>query len=475
MRLLPRSLFSRLVLVLLGGLLTAQLVSFAIHMYERGEELSRTSGMQAAQRIADIVTLLDTLDPAERRRIVKVFSAPPLAIELDPKPLAAQDSGSEQGTRAALFGAMLRRFLGDERSVAVSVTAGPALPPYAGNKGDPRGMGMGMGLYPPPGMVPGAGMRPGAQPGLSFVAQVHLRDGALVNFDSRQSEQSASWPYRLLASLVVLLAAVIAVSLIAVRWATRPLNALADAADELGRNIDRKPLTESGPLEVARAARAFNTMQSRLVRHLRERTAMLAAMSHDLKTPITRLRLRAELLEDGELKSKIAQDLQEMESLVRATLDFMRGVESAETAQPLDMMALLESLQADAEETGGQVTVKGGTASPYLGRPQALKRCLGNLIDNALKYGVSATILVEDNEQHLVIRIQDQGSGIPEAELERVFEPFYRIEGSRGRDTGGTGLGLSIARNIAQLHGGTLSLRNMNGSGLEAMLTLPRQ
>lgn len=474
MRLLPRSLFSRLVLVLLGGLLTAQLMSFAIHMYERGEELSQSSGMQAAQRIADIVTLLDTLEPAERLRIVRVFSAPPLAIELDAKPLVAQDSAAEQATRAALFGAMLRRFLGDERSVAVAVTAGPALPLYAGNKGGPRGMGMGMGLHSP-GMVPGAGMRPRAQPGLSFVAQVRLSDGALVNFDSRQSEQSAGWPYRLLASLVVLLAAVIVVSLVAVRWATRPLNALADAADELGRNIDRAPLSESGPLEVARAARAFNTMQSRLVRHLRERTAMLAAMSHDLKTPITRLRLRAEMLEDGDLKSKIAQDLQEMESLVHATLDFMRGLESAEIAQPLDVMALLESLQADAEDIGSQVAVKGSTTSTYVGRPQALKRCLGNLIDNALKYGKSTTILVEDDKQHLVIRIQDQGSGIPEAELERVFEPFYRIEGSRGRDTGGTGLGLSIARNIAQLHGGTLSLRNMNKGGLEAVLTLPRQ
>ena len=202
---------------------------------------------------------------------------------------------------------------------------------------------------------------------------------------------------------------------------------------------------------------------------------MLAAMSHDLKTPITRLRLRAELLKDGELKNKIAQDLEEMESLVHATLDFMRGVEGAEKAQPLEVMALLESLQADAEEVGGQVAIKGSTTSPYVGRPQALKRCLGNLIDNALKYGKATTIFVEDNKQALVIRIQDQGPGIPEGEIERVFEPFYRIERSRGRDTGGTGLGLSITRKIAQLHGGTLTLHNLQEGGLEAVLTLPRQ
>jgi signal transduction histidine kinase len=325
-----------------------------------------------------------------------------------------------------------------------------------------------------PWMVPGAAMHFGAQPGFSFVAQVRLSDGSLATFDSRLPAQVSSWPYRLLLSLAVLLAAVIAVSLIAVRWATRPLNALADAADELGRNIDRAPMPEEGPLEVARAAHAFNTMQASLIRYLRERTATLAAMSHDLKTPVTRLRLRAELLDDGELKQKISQDLQEMESMVQATLEFMRGGESAEQVQPLDVMALLESLQADAEDVGAQVTVEGSVARPYPGRPQALKRCLNNLIDNALKYGKRATILVDDDKERLVVRIQDHGPGIPEAQRERVFEPFYRIEGSRSRDTGGTGLGLTIARNIAQLHGGTLTLHNLKEGGLEAVLTLPR-
>ncbi len=470
MHLVPRSLFSRLVLVLLGVLLTAQLISFAIHMVERGEALSQASGMQAAQRIADIVRLLDPLDAAERRRIVSVFSAPPLTIKLDQHPPIVQEPGASQSTRAALFSAVLQRYLGDGRTAAVAVTQAQAIPTPAWSKGGPMGMGA-----HPPWMAPGAAMHFGSAPGLSFIAQMRLRDGALVTFDSRQSEQSAGWPYRLLASLAVLLAAVIAVSLVAVRWATRPLNALADAADELGRNINRAPLPETGPLEVTRAARAFNTMQARLVRYLREHTAMLAAMSHDLKTPITRLRLRAELLEDGELKNKIAQDLEEMESLVRATLDFMRGVESAEKVQPLDMMALLASLQADAGELGGQVTIEGNASGPYLGRPQALKRCLGNLIDNALKYGKATTVIIEDDRQALVIRIQDQGPGIPEAELDRVFEPFYRIEGSRSRDTGGTGLGLTIARSVAQLHGGTLLLHNLQEGGLEAVLTLPRQ
>ena len=470
MRLAPRSLFSRLVLVQLSVLIVALLLSFVIQMHERGEALAQVSGMQAAQRIADIVKLLETLAPAERRRTVQAFSAPPLTISLD-QARFNENENTEGSARAALFGAMLRRFLGEGRPAAVALREEQdALPPM------PR---MGPGFMGPgahaPWMAPGAAMHFGSQPGFSFVAQVRLNDGALVTFDSRQPVQTAGWPYRLLLSLAVLLAAVIAVSLVAVRWATRPLNALADAADELGRNIDRAPMPEKGPLEVTRAARAFNTMQERLVRYLRERTATLAAMSHDLKTPVNRLRLRAELLDDTELKKKISQDLEEMETMVHATLEFMRGGESAEKAQPVDVTALLGSLQADAEELGGQVEVRGGTANPYVGRPQALKRCLGNRIDNALKYGRRATILVEDDKERLVIRVQDQGPGIPEAEIEHVFEPFYRIENSRSRDTGGTGLGLSIARNIAQLHGGVLTLRNMKQGGLEAALALPRQ
>jgi len=469
MRLVPRSLFSRLVLVLLGGLLVAQLLSFAIHMHERGEALAQASGMQAAQRIADIVKLLEPLGPAERRRIVQAFSAPPLAISLDERLLGAEELDAEGRARAALFGAMLRRFLGGARPPTVAVRQETAIAPEAHDR---RGF-MGPGAHAP-WMARGAAMHFGAPPGFSFVAQVRLGDGALVTFDSRQPGQTAGWPYRMLLSLAVLLAAVIAVSLVAVRWATRPLNALADAADELGRNIDRPPMPEQGPLEVARAARAFNTMQGRLARTVRERAAMLAAMSHDLKIPVTRLRLRAELLDDGELKQKISQDLAELESMVHATLEFMRGVQSTENAQPVDVTALLESLQADARELGGQVALKGSTPRPYVGRPQALKRCLRNLIDNALKYGNSATLLVEDAPDRLIIRIQDHGPGIPGQQLERVFEPFYRLEGSRSRDTGGTGLGLSIARNIAQLHGGALNLRNLEEGGLEAVLTLPR-
>lgn len=467
MRLLPRSLFSRLVLVLLGGLLTAQLLSFAIHMQDRSELLVQASGMQSAQRIADIVRLLDTMTPAERSRIVKVLSAPPLTVALDRGPLAAQDATTDAGAHAAIFTSLLRRFLGDERPVTVGMAEGV---PYKG--GAMRGLKSmeGSGEWTPPMMRKG-GM---GGSGPSFIAQVRLQDGTLATFDARQSQATGNWPYRVLLSIVLLLAAVIVVSLIAVRWATRPLKTLADAADELGKNINRPPLAESGPTEVARAARAFNTMQSRLASYLRERTQVLAAMSHDLKTPITRLRLRAELLDDTELRSKFGNDLQEMESMVASALDFLRGMDNGEPVQPVDVNAMLESLQADLRETGGEVNLTGRAASPYPGRPQALKRCLANLLENAIKYGQSARVVVDDGSARLQISILDAGPGLPPDQIEKVFEPFYRVEASRNRDTGGTGLGLAIAKNVAELHGGRIELSNRAEGGLAAVLTLPR-
>jgi signal transduction histidine kinase len=287
------------------------------------------------------------------------------------------------------------------------------------------------------------------------------------------SEAAATLPWRVLLTLAILLVAVLALSYFAVRWVTRPLQLLATAADELGRDINRPPLPEGGPVEVSRAARAFNTMQARLVRFIDERTRLLAAMSHDLKTPLTRMRLRAELLEDEALREKFEKDLLEMEAMVTQTLEFMRGLSRREPAQLVDIMELLESLRADNEAMGRNVAVDGRSSRPWSGSPQLLKRCIANLVDNAVLYGKRAEIRVDDGPDQLTIRVRDHGPGIPEGEIDKVFEPFHRLEGSRSRETGGTGLGLSIARSIAQAHGGEIQLRNREDGGLEAILSLP--
>ena len=308
----------------------------------------------------------------------------------------------------------------------------------------------------------------------NFVVQVRLRDGATVTFQQVLPEDVIAWPVRLLLILLVLLVSVAVLAALAVRALTRPLAVLADAAGELGRDIRRPPLTETGPLEVRRAARAFNTMQERLIRYIGDRDRILAAVSHDLKTPITRLRLRTELLDDSPLREKFLADLDEMQRMTQAALDFLRGGEDSEPIAPVDLNALLQSLQEDAEDLGHEVGILGIVLQPLRCRPLALKRCLTNLVDNALKYGQRAEIAVADTPARLRLIVRDYGPGIPTTELEKVFEPFYRLESSRSRDTGGTGLGLGIARNIARAHGGELTLRNHPQGGLEAVLELPR-
>jgi signal transduction histidine kinase len=274
--------------------------------------------------------------------------------------------------------------------------------------------------------------------------------------------------------LLLTLVAVIAVSLVAVRLVTRPFQGLADAADALGRDLESPPLVEAGPTEMRRAAAAFNRMQEGLKRLIAERSRALEAVSHDLRTPLTRLRLRAELVDDESLRAQINTDIDDMQAMVESTLDYLRGMRENETPQSIDMNALLASLVADEQALGRPVTLTGMAVTPYVGRLSGLKRALSNLIDNGVKYGQSAHIAIEDGDTALRIVVEDRGIGIPEADLARVVEPYVRLETSRSRETGGVGLGLAIARNVAVLHSGELVLENRPAGGLRATLWLPR-
>lgn len=469
MSVLPKSLFGRLVLILLAGLLFAQLITAYINLTERDQLLYRAGGMQLAQRIADISKLLDSLPPAERRRIVAVFNAPPLAISLDQAPVERGPAPEDNDFQLSMFSAVLRYALGEGFPATVARSSGAPERSRAG--GRPGYPGNPMMRHP----MGGPGMQGFGPGGAFFVVQVALRDGTRATFDSYLSPQAAALPVRLALTLLVLLGTVVVLSLIAVRWATGPLAALASAAEALGEDIHRPPLAETGPLEARRAAKAFNTMQQRLARFIADRTRILTAMSHDLKTPITRLRLRTEMLEDDAIRAKFSRDLDEMEAMVTQTLDFMRDTATDEPARRVDLMALIESLQADYEDTGSSVTVEGRAERPLLARPLALRRCLGNLVDNAIRYGGRAAIRVQDTPGEIRIAVLDDGPGMSGAELGRAFEPFFRGEASRSRETGGTGLGLGIARNIAHSHGGELVLQNRPERGLEAILTLPRR
>ncbi|MFZ1640271.1 MAG: ATP-binding protein [Candidatus Contendobacter sp.] len=472
MRLLPQSLFGRLLLFLTGGLVLAQLLSATILLQDRDQALYHAIGGHVAQRIAAIVKLLDALDETERQRLVTALDLPPTRLSLD-LPWQTETEPDER-YHTTLFRALLKRQLGPDRPFQVEINDDLPSPPPPVEQ--PRWLAPDQ---PPPPRNwtdrPPRWRKHAMMLGLrNFIVQVRLRDGATVTFQQVLPEEVIAWPARLLLILLVLLVSVAVLAALAVQALTRPLAVLADAAGKLGRDIRHPPLAETGPLEVRRAARAFNTMQERLIRYIEDRDRILAAVSHDLKTPITRLRLRTELLDDSPLREKFQADLDDMQRMAQASLDFLRGGEDSEPMAPLDLNALLESLQEDAEDAGREMHIAGVARQPLRCRPLALKRCLTNLVDNALKYGQRADITVADAPERLTLTIRDRGPGIPGTELEKVFEPFYRLEGSRSRDTGGTGLGLSIARNTARAHGGELTLRNHPRGGLEAVLELPR-
>ena len=471
----PQSLFGRLLLFLTAGLVAAQLLSAAILLQDRDQALYLAVGGHVAQRIAAIVKLLDTLEDSERQRLVTALDLPPTRLSLDLPWQTADESDDRYQT--TLFRALLQRQLGPDRRFQVEITDDlpPPPPPRSVDRPFRRDP-------PPPLLMPGDQgqriphwRRHAMMLGLrNFVVQARLRDGAVATFQQVLPEEVIAWPLRLLLTLLTVLVSVTGLAALAVRTLTRPLAVLADAATELGRDIRRPALAETGPLEVRRAAQAFNTMQHRLIRYLEDRNRVLAAISHDLKTPITRLRLRTELLDDSPLREKFQADLDEMQRMVQTSLDFLRGSENAEPLAALDLNALLESLREDAEDAGREVGIIGTADWPLRCQPLALKRCLTNLVDNGLNYGQRVDITVLDGPKRLRLMLRDQGPGIPPEQLERVFEPFYRLESSRSRDTGGTGLGLSIARNIARAHGGDLTLHNAAEGGLEAVLELPR-
>lgn len=257
------------------------------------------------------------------------------------------------------------------------------------------------------------------------------------------------------------------------RMTTRPLGRLAQAAKDLGNDINHPPLELAGASEIRQASAAFNAMQARIRQYIFQRTQMLAAITHDLQTPLTRLRLRLEKVSDTELRERLVGDLSAMQQMVREGLDLARSMDTTEAMQALDLDSLLDSVCADATDAGQQVQLAGSAGMALMGRPLALRRCLVNLVDNAIKYGQHASVTVERIAGAARIRIRDGGPGIASAELGRVFEPFYRIESSRSRESGGTGLGLTIARNIAEQHGGSVELANHPGGGLEVTLLLP--
>lgn len=427
----PRSLAGRLMLIWLLGLAVVLGVSAWLYQGERGRMARNAQFDQLALDVATVVALMDRTPVAERGALLARLQRPHYRFRLEPLPDGRElgddlDHPAWQRLQAAL----------DDRRLELR----------AAFAGEPR--------------------RPHIYLG------TRLADGSPFHVEATPPVPAAP-PGRVLASLAALLAGVLLITLIAVRIAARPLSRLAEAAERLGEDLDRPPLPEDGPREVRAAAAAFNAMQDRLRRLFAERTRILAAVSHDLQTPITRLRLRAELTDDESLRERMLDDLAAMQALVEEGLAYAGSVAAPrEEMLPTDVDALLASLVADYADAGSAVTLAGHVGQALPTQPRSLRRLLGNLVDNALKFGGRAEIGVAREEGGIVITVGDRGPGIPESELDKVFEPFYRVEGSRSRETGGTGLGLAIARQLAERLGAELRLQNRAGGGLEARVAL---
>ncbi|MFZ3083064.1 ATP-binding protein [Rhodoferax ferrireducens] len=433
----PSSLFVRMALILLLGLLVAQGLSFWLQWGERATVVSQARGQNFADRMAEVVRALEATAPAERSAALATLPYGDWQVTL-----ISENQVSQNPPRGPV-GAMLSARLGSAREVR------------------PLGGAAGMGM----------GMMHGNMP-RGF--DVRLQGGQWLRFSGARQLDTPALPRDLILRLAVTLMIVTAVVMLAVRQATQPLKQLAQAADTLGRDLDAPALAEEGPTETRRAAQAFNRMQARIKRLVNERSRALAAVSHDLRTPLTRLRLRAELVDDETLRDQMAADLDAMAAMIDATLDYLRGLQTSEAVRPIDINALLASMSEDALVLGRRISIQGQALAPYTGRLSALRRALQNLIDNAIKYGTCAHLRVDDDAGELRIMVEDEGPGIEPHELARVTEPYYRPDASRSSATGGVGLGLSIAKDIALLHGGDLVLTNRAQGGLCATLKLPR-
>ena len=467
----PQSLFGRLIAVSVLAVVLAQAVGLVLIARERETFVLQSSVREWTRRIAETVQMLAALGPAERAAAVAQLAAPRAVPSLPPPPADDPPRSAHNlldPHRAFVRVPLLTDFeqtlrehvqaaLGSSYGVAIERTLDPSRPAIA---------------LPVP-FYEARELAAHQETAQRYDVAVHFPDGGSEVFRITRMPGGAPLPRNLRVNLTLLVLILVIALYVTARSITRPLSALARAADSVGRDARPERLPEVGARELRDAARAFNTMQDRLRRYLDSRSRVLAAMSHDLKTPLTRLRLQVETLDDPALQARIGKELTEMELMVREALSLFRGLDDGEPAVPVEVNELLAGIVQQFADMGA-VTVSGRALAPFTGKAQALKRLLTNLISNAINFGSRATVLVEDNGD-LVIRVRDQGPGIPEGELERVFEPFHRLEQSRNRDSGGTGLGLTIARDIAQAHGGTLVLTNLPGGGLEAALRLPRR
>lgn len=461
---LPNSLAGQALLILVVGLMISHAIGFTIYSLDRHEVVATTEATDFAERIAGVIALLRKIPPQWREDVIRGSDSRVFRVSLDLSP-AVMELPSEENVTAEV-GNFLRQQLPDwePERIRVALRDPQAAAQLPGSASSTR-LSLGAPL--------GAGTT-GSDRSDYLHASLRLDDGDWLNFVGPLPQMQSNLPRSAGVYVFSVAAGVGLVALWLVFRVTAPLSAFAAAADRFGKTIRAEPLPESGPIEVAQASRALNDMQRRLCRLIDNRTLMLAAISHDLRTPVTLLRLRAELMRDSAEQQKVLGTLDEMEAMIAAALDFSKGAFSEEPQRHVDVAALLQSLCDDLADSGAPIELSSNGQVLYLCRRVALKRAFSNLIDNAVKYGGIARVRIDERLEAIAVTIEDDGPGIADEHLEHIFAPFFRVDASRSKGTGGIGLGLTISQAIVEGHGGDIHVENGSTGGLVVRVTLPR-
>lgn len=431
------SMAGRIFLVLLAGLLASTTAALTLAYIKRNAELQRIGLERAAERTATFVEYIEATPPELRRQLL-AQGVP--GVRPAPPDLSAEGFDTE-----------LQRLLAQRLPTLKRVSAGQA---------DPR-----LCILP----------HNSTYPAIYFDVQCwlvtfRLRDGTPMRLTVVRTNDEPRPVGLDPLILLILLAGVAAMAFPLSRMTAAPLHRLSRAAEALGEDLDRSPLPETGPLEVRNAAAALNLMQSRLRHTMLERRSMLAAITHDLQTPLTRLRLRLEQVPDAALRERLVADLSATLHLIDEGLELARSADVREPVATFDLDSLLHSLADDASDAGQNVRFLTECFCDVEGRPQALHRCVANLVDNALKYAGDAVIDTTLSKRGVSISIRDHGPGVPTEKLDAILDPFVRLEASRSRTTGGVGLGLTIAKILAEQSYGRLSVHNHPQGGLQVVI-----
>lgn len=476
----PRGITSRITLIILVVLFAAQAFSVFYYVRERALATELILTHSVVQRIGAIVRLLETTPPDRRPEIIAAVNSPTLWVDVTRRPPPPPPSNAhgrdrllsivEQGLEA-LGGRQVRvAFIDDFRDGDDDDDGDRA------NRRDSEDHRF-WGRWPRP--LRERYMTRYAQPDLlpsrrKAAISVQQRNGSWINFTVSSDRTSLRWAGRIGFWILITGLFILVFSIWAARRVTKPLKQFAEAADRLGIDVHAPPMDEKGSGELRQATRAFNRMQQRIRRFVDDRTLMLAAISHDLRTALTRLRLRAEFIEDEEQQRKAIGDLDEMQTMLDETLSFAREDAGLEVRSKVDLTSMLESVCDDLTDAGAKAEFINGARVTYRCQPVAMRRALSNLIHNAVKYGKEATVTLAAGAGEVTVTVADRGPGIAEELREKVFAPFYRVEGSRNRATGGTGLGLAVARTIVRRHGGDITLHDHDGGGLLVKVSLPK-